>query len=306
MAYSILGDVRDGDEIITTPYTMVATNTAILECGFKPVFADIKYETTNINPDDIEHRITDKTIGIVGVDYAGILCDWKEINKIASENGLLTVQDAAHSLGGKYYWFNAWGSITCFSFQATKHITTSDGGMFVTPSLLFYTLARAKNWFGIIKEDRIRNELGSYPDDIDLLGYKYAMNDVNAVMGIEGLKDFDVVFNRRMEIAKHYREELEGVDGLTLMVWEPHKVCANWMFPIHVEHRRNFAKQMRNEGIEVAVHNWRNDQYTIFGGKQNLPNTEKVNNNLIHIPLHAELTDEQVHYITTTIKGLKW
>lgn len=132
------------------------------------------------------------------------------------------------------------------------------------------------------------------------------MNDVSATMGIEGLREFDQVFKRREQIAKWYREELEGIKGVTMMEYDlDNRVHANWLFPIHVEKRLRFAEKMRKRGIEVAVHNWRNDKYTVFGGMQNLPNTERVNNDLIHIPLHAKLTDEEVSYIIATIQEEK-
>jgi dTDP-4-amino-4,6-dideoxygalactose transaminase len=132
------------------------------------------------------------------------------------------------------------------------------------------------------------------------------MNDIAATMGIDGLLDLDSVLAIRQLFAQQYREELEGIKGIELMRTDKGFQSANWMFPIHVEERRKFAKLMREKGIEVAVHNWRNDQYTVFGGKQDLPNTERFNNDVIHIPLHAELSQENVEYIISTIKGLRW
>lgn len=300
-------DARDGDEIITTPYTMVATNTAMLECGFKPVFADIKYGTANIDPHSIEDHITKKTKAIAIVHYGGYPCDMKVVNEIAIEHSLPVVEDCAQALGAMYDGeFVGQSKFSCFSFQTIKHITTGDGGMLITNRGAIYDEAVKRAWFGINKEERIKNELGAHPVDIISLGYKYAMNDMAATMGIEGLKDFDNVFMKRAEIAKQYREELGGMNNLTLMTQEKGKVSANWMFPIHVKRRRIFATLMRKKGIEVAVHNWRNDKYSIFGGLKNLPETERLNGDLIHIPLHAELTRQEVDYVISTIKSLKW
>ena len=306
LAYTIAG-AAPGSEVITTPYTMVATNTALLEAGFKPVFADIKYGTANIDPDDIGHRINDKTVGIAIVHYGGYPCDMDEIYNVASEHGLWIVEDAAQALGAKYRGHPVGDkSFSCFSFQAIKHITTADGGMFVTNRRQVYEEAKERIWFGIDKDKRVASPLGKFPEDITRLGFKYGMNDVAAVMGLEGLKAFDAAFARRRKIAGCYRQQLEGVDGLTLMEQERYKKSANWLFPVHVENRIAFAKAMRAEDIEVAVHNWRNDQYTLFGGKQDLPNTERVNDDIIHIPLHAELTDEEVNLVVSTIKDLNW
>jgi len=306
LAYTIAGGAPGG-EVITTPYTMVATNTALLEAGFKTVFADIKYGTANIDPADISHRINDRTEGIAVVHYGGYPCDMDEIYKVAGENGLWVVEDAAQALGAKYRGRPVGDkSFSCFSFQAIKHITTADGGMFVTNWKQLYDEAKERIWFGVDKDKRVDSPLGKFPEDITRLGFKYGMNDVAAVMGLEGLKVFDAAFTRRRKIAWCYREELEDVEGLTLMEQQRFKKSANWLFPIHIEKRTAFAKAMRAEGIEVAVHNWRNDQYTLFGGKQDLPNTDRVNDDIIHIPLHAELTDEEVNRVVSTIKDLNW
>jgi perosamine synthetase len=299
-------------EVITTPYTMVATNTAILECGLKPVFVDIDYETGNIDwrvvEDYIESHDPKNIIAMVGVDYAGYPCNWFQLQCLGARWNIYTIQDAAQALGatidGKP--IGRFSDMTCFSFQAIKHITTGDGGMFVSTNSDIAYRAIEKIWFGINKEQRINDELGAYPYDIGELGYKYGMNDIAATMGIDGLLDLDSVLAIRQLFAQQYREELEGIKGIELMRTDKGFQSANWMFPIHVEERRKFAKLMREKGIEVAVHNWRNDQYTVFGGKQDLPNTERFNNDVIHIPLHAELSQENVEYIISTIKGLRW
>jgi len=306
LAYTVAGG-RPWREVITTPYTMVATNTALLEACFEPIFADVKYGTANIDPADIERRINDRTVGIAIVHYGGYPCDMDEIYSIASEHGLWVVEDAAQALGAEYRGCPVGDkSFSCFSFQAIKHITTADGGMLVTDSKHVYEEAKERSWFGIDKDKRVDSPLGKYPKDITRLGFKYGMNDVAAVMGLEGLKAFDAAFVRRRKIAWCYRQELEGVEGLTLMEQRRYKKPANWLFPIHVEDRMAFAKAMRVKGVEVAVHNWRNDQYTLFGGRQDLPNTERVNGDIIHIPLHAELTDEEVNLVISTIQDLSW
>lgn len=304
----IFTKAKDGDEIITTPYTMIATNTTILECGLKPVFADVKYNTANIDSYSIEDHITERTKGIAIVHYAGYPCDMDSIKRIASENGLPVIEDAAQALGAKYFGnpIGTFSDFVCFSFQAIKHITTGDGGMFVTQDKQIYEEAKERIWFGIDKEKRIRNVLGAYPRDITRLGFKYTMNDIAATMGLEGLKDFDYILNKRTQIAKQYQEELDDVDGIELMAHSQSKQSAHWMFPIHVRKRLRFAMEMRKKGIEVAVHNWRNDKYSIFGGLKNLPETERLNKDLINIPLHAELTEDEVKYVIKIIRELKW
>ena len=279
LAYAIAG-VGPGDEVITTPYTMVATNTTILEQYAKPVFADIEYETANLDPNDIEHRITKKTKAIVCVHWAGYPCDMDEIHKIARDHYLPVVEDAAHALGAAYK-NKPIGSIsdfTIFSFQAIKHLTTGDGGTLATISKAKYDEAIRRRWFGIDRAARKPSTSGHDPTyDITELGYKYHMNDIAATIGLEQLKYFNDTFKRRAEIAKIYREELKKVPKLTILENKNDRVNANWMFGILVKDRMEFAKAMQSKGIEVAVHNWRNDKYSVFGGiRKDLLNTAKL------------------------------
>lgn len=305
LAYAIAG-VEPGDEVITTPYTMVATNTTILEQFAKPVFADVQYETANIDPQDVENRITRKTRAIACVHWGGYPCDMDELHQIASDHNLPIIEDAAHALGAKYRGkpIGSISDFTVFSFQAIKHITTVDGGMLSVTAKENYETALRRRWFGIDRASRKPSILGHDPTyDIQEVGYKYHMNDISAAIGLEQLRHFDSIFRRRAQIAKIYREELEGIPGITLLENKKDRVHANWLFALHVEERRKFAEVMRSRGIAVEVHNWRNDKYTIFGGlRKDLLNTEKVDKTLICIPLHPKLSDEEVDYITSSMK----
>lgn len=305
LALALIG-VGPGDEVISTPYTMVATNTAILEQFAKPVFADIQYETANLDPNDIERHITEKTKAIICVHWGGYPCDMDKIRKIAAEHDLPVIEDAAHALGATYRDkpVGTISEFTIFSFQAIKHITTGDGGMLSITNPDKYKEAIRRRWFGIDREARKPSILGHDPTyDIKEVGYKYHMNDIAATIGLEQLKYFDSLFKRRAGIAKRYREELEEVPGITLLENKPNRMPANWMFAIHVGRRTEFAELMYSKGIEVSVHNWRNDKYTVFGGlRKDLPNLEKLDNDLICIPLHHKLSDQNVDYIIEAIK----
>lgn len=305
LALAIIG-VGPGDEVISTPYTAFATNTAILEQFAKPVFADIQYESANIDPNDIERHITEKTKAIICVHWGGYPCDIDEIRKIAAEHSLPVIEDAAQALGAVYKnkTIGTISEFTVFSFQAIKHITTGDGGMLSFTNPEKHAEAVRRRWFGVDRFARKPSILGNDPTyDIWEVGYKYHMNDIAATMGIEQLAYFDSVSKRRAEIAKIYREELEGIPGIELLENKPDRKHANWMFAIHVNERTKFAEMMRANHIEVAVHNWRNDKYTVFGGlRKDLPNLERVDNSLISIPLHHKLSDQDVDYIIKTIK----
>ena len=303
LALSTAG-VEHGDEVITTPWTMIATNTAILEQGAKPVFSDIKYDTLNINPEDIEHRITNKTKAIMAVHYAGYPVDHTEICEIANKYNLHIIEDAAQALGSKYRgkYIGRLGEYCCFSFQATKIINTVDGGAVTTPILDNYERLLAKSWFGINKKKRKKSLLGNFQEDIVELGFKYNMNDVTATLGLASLKYFDELLDNRKLIGSIYRKELADLENIQLLNYEYGKDSNYWMFPIHVKNRGSFTQYMYSNGIEVGIHNHRNDMWSIFGPIKNLPNTERVENDIIHIPIHPNLKLQDVYYITEKIK----
>lgn len=297
-----LADVDPGDEVITPALTCTATNTPILEQYAKPVFADVKYETLTLDPEDIKHRITEKTKAIICVDWAGYPSDLDEIMNIR----LPVIEDACHALGAQYKG-KPIGNIAdyaCFSLQAIKLITTGDGGILTCLNKQKYEEAKRRRWFGIPRADRKFTVLGHDPSyDVTELGYKYHMTDINATIGLEQLKYFGKVFTRRAEIVKRYHEELEDVDGVTLLEQKKDRVSSNWLFTMHVERRLKFAEMMWAKGVEVSVVHWRNDKYTIFGGlRKDLPNTDRVTETMISIPLHMKLNNDDVSYIIKCIK----
>jgi len=296
----VLCGVKPGDEVISTPYTAVATNTAILEQFAEPVFADVQYETANISPESIKKKITPKTKGIICVHWGGYPCDMDEIHEIAEKYKIPVIEDACEALGSKYKGKQI-GNIseyTCFSFQAIKHITTGDGGMLAIANNEKYEEAIRRRWYGIDRKKR----------DADIIeaGFKYHMNDIAATIGIEQLKYFDSVFERRKKIVERYRAGLQDAKNVTLLENAKDRVNSNWMFAVHVLNREKFMEYMKANGIMVAVHNKRNDGYSVFGGpRKDLVNLEKLDRTLVNLPLHHALTDEEVDYIIEKVKNWK-
>lgn len=305
LAYAVAG-VSPKDEVITTPLTAVATNTAILEQFAKPIFADVQYETGNLNPNDVESRISNKTRAVVCVHWGGYPCNLKELKEITESYRLKLISDSAHALGAEYNGkpISQFGDFTIFSFQTIKHITTGDGGMLVIKSEDDYKACIRRRWFGIDRSKRKPSVLGDDPTyDITEVGYKYNMTNIDATIGLEQLKYFDKVLERRRQISHWYREELEAVPKLELFEERDDRKSACWLFTIHVKERMKFAEMMWRKGIEVSVPHWRNDKYTVFGPlRKDLPNTDKLHDDMICIPLHNRLSDEDVSYIIKSIK----
>ncbi len=295
--------VGPGDEVISTPYTFMATNTSILEQGATPVFADIKYDDLNIDPGSIKERITDKTKAVICVHYAGNPCDMDEIREIGRENNLPIIEDSAHAIGSKYkgQYIGSTGDIACFSFQVVKIITCGDGGIISTTNEEYYEKLKKYIWYGVDRDNKETRLLDPLPDDIDILGFKYNMNDIIATLGIVGLDNIEEPMKRRKEIGERYREELAGCSKIKLLNYSPDKTPNYQIFPIHVEGRTDFAKHMQKYSIQVNVNNRRNDRYSVFGGKRDLPVTERVDNDVILLPIHADLTDQQVEMIIKAV-----
>lgn len=301
-----LAGVGPGDEAITSAQTCTATNHPILEQYATPVFADIQYLIGNLNPTDIEHRVTEKTKAIACVHWGGYPCDLDEIHEIASRHNLAVIEDASDALGA-FYKGNAIGAIsrfTCFSFQAIQQITTGEGGMLCVLNEEDYEVARRRRWFGIDRVRRKPNVLGYYDFDVWETGYSYHMTNIAASMGLAQLEDWDAIFSRRAEIAKRYRQELQRVRGVTLFESRSDRVSANQLFTMHVEKRDDFCRMIRSKGVDVSIVHMRNDLYSVFGGlRDDLPVLDKFSETHISIPLHNKLTDEDVDYVIQCIKG---
>lgn len=304
LALAVAG-VGPNDEVITTAQTMMASSHAILAHYAKPVFADIQYQTGNINPSDIEHRINKKTKAILVVHWAGYPCDLDEILTVAAKYDLPVIEDAAHALGATYKG-HAIGSIspfTCFSFQAIKLITTGDGGMICFTQEEDFHKARRRRWYGIDRKNRVPSVLGEPIWDVYEIGYKYHMNDIAASLGVEHLKDLKALLKRRESIVRTYRKELKDLSDVTLFDTKDDRTSANWLFTIHVENRENFVKMMKSKGIEASVVHLRIDMNTIFSPQQDdLKTLDKFNLSHISLPLHNFLSDADVEYILRSIR----
>jgi perosamine synthetase len=303
-SYALLG-IGPGDEVISTPYTFIATNTAILEQGAKPVFADVQYDTLNIDPQSVESKITKKTKAIVCVHYGGLPCDMDELWAIGKKYGLPVIEDSAHALGSKYKgsYIGSRGDIITFSLQAIKIITSGDGGIIATNNEEYYKILKKLVWFGIDRDEKKTNLLDPLPDRIDMLGFKYNMNDITATLGLVGIDNFEIPYKRRKTIGDKYRKELNDLRKIKLIEYALDRSPNYQIFPIHVENRLKFSTIMREKGIMVNVNNRRNDRYSIFGGICELPNTARAEDDVILIPVHADLTNNDVDRIIDAVQA---
>jgi UDP-4-amino-4,6-dideoxy-N-acetyl-beta-L-altrosamine transaminase len=302
-----------GSEIITTPFTFVATSNSILYNGLKPVFADIRMDTRNINPEDIRRKITDKTKAIIYVDYAGHPCDVKEIKKIADENDLLLIEDACHALGASYLGekIGNFADITVFSFHPVKPITTGEGGAAVTnnPDLAKSMLILRSHGIDKDAEARFGPNAG-WAYDVKTLGRNYRMTDIQATLGISQLKKLDNYIERRTEIARLYNEFFSEIEFLETPIVKEEAKSGWHIYTVLLKDidRDDFFKHMRNKGIGVNVHYIPIYNFTYYRNNFKIdtdmfPVTENVFKRIVTLPLFPKMKSDQLEYIIQTVKG---
>lgn len=303
LALEVAG-IGSGDEVILAPQTFIASAITIVQVGAKPVFADIYYENGNINPADIEHRITPRTKAIMAVHWGGYPCDMVEIQDIADRHGLLVIEDAAHSPGATYQG-RAIGSIsdfTCFSFQAIKHLTTGDGGALCTRDPENAREVMRRRWFGIDRANSPVSEIGEREYDLTDVGYKYHLSDYAAALGLANLEGFAERLALRRALVAQYDAGLHQIAGLTPFTHHKDRESAHWLYGFHVENRLEFIRALKAKGIASSVVHDGIDHNTLFGGRRmELTNQRRFDETQIHIPLHDALTSEQVAYIIKVI-----
>lgn len=315
LAY-ILSGVKEGDEVIVPVLTCTATNHPLLWLKATPVFADIQPDTLNIDPDDVEKKITSKTKAIVCMHNGGQPCDMNRLVDIASRHGFKLIEDCAQGYGGEYKGrkLGLFGDFACLSFQAIKTLTCGDGGMLICKDARDYKRAKKLRWFGIDRE--VQRERGSLiPSkfsvfdqramtfDIDETGYKYSMNNITATIGLANMEEvYDYVKNRK-RLLKVYRDNLKGIPGITLL--KEDEGHAAWLMTILVEDRVYLQEMLGKEGIETNMVQVRNDIYQVFGGtRKDLPNMNNLEGKYLSLPLNNEISDRQVKLICRTIKHL--
>ncbi len=286
--------VKPGDEVITTPFSFIATANSILYCGAKPVFADIDAQTFNISPDKIERQITDKTKAVLVVHLYGQPCEMDSINRICSDDGLKLVEDACQAHGAEYKGKRVGGLGDCavFSFYPTKNMTTGEGGMLTT------------NNQEIAERARLLREHGSkvrYHHEV--LGYNYRTTDISAAIGLEQLKKLNGFNKKRMKNAERLTEALKGVEGIEAPYVKPevlhvfHQYTIRVTSDFHLTRDETAAKLREMEvgtGIYYPLPIHRQPFYKSDPG---LLMAEAASSEVLSLPVHPGLTEDDLNRI---------
>lgn len=299
----LLAGLQEGDEVIAPVFTCTATNIPFLYMGVKIVFADVD-QNLNIDVKHVERLITNKTKAIVCVHYGGLPCDMDELWALGKKHNIVIIEDAAHAVGAKYrgQYIGSQSDFTMFSFQAIKHITTGDGGMLVVKDPKLVEKAKRLRWFGI---DRSKKQNGIWENDITEIGYKYQMTDISASIGLAAIEEFDEHLAHRQNLYKIYCDLLQDIQGIRVIGSEyTDREHAAWLLTAEVDNRESLMKHLRSHNIESAQVHYRNDRYSIFGGRTigQFPKMDAIEERYIVLPLHAKVTVEDVYYIAHVLK----
>lgn len=305
--------IGPGDEVITTPLTFAASANCVLYCGGTPVFADVDPKTYNIDPEDIQRKITDRTKAIIAVHLAGQPCDMDAIHSIAREHGLIVIEDGAHALGSVYKGkkVGSMSDMTTFSFHPVKPITTGEGGMIVTDNEDFYKKMILFRSHGITRDDSMmtRNDGPWFYQQFDL-GYNYRITDIQCTLGCSQMKKLDRFLARRKEIVAHYNEAFADCDNI-ITPYQLSDTESGWhLYIVQVKNcdRRQVFEKMREKGIGVNVHYipvYMHPYYQEHGYENvHCANAEEIYSHIISLPLYPGLTSEQQDYVIDTLKSL--
>lgn len=302
-----IAGIGTGDEVITTPISWVATANVILEVGATPVFADIDPITRNIDLDKVEAAITPKTRAIIPVDLSGLPVDRDRLYAIAAKHKLRVVEDAAQAIGAKWnsQRIGSFGDLVSFSFQANKNLTTTEGGCLVLNNEDEAKLAEKYRLQGVTRS-------GFDGMEVDVLGGKYNMTDVAAVIGINQLKQLETLTARRHALAKHYFEafgaDFEKQTGVQLPVRD--FTNTNWhMFQIVLPQstvRAEFMEKMKARNIGCGVHYPPIHLFRLYrarGFKEGIfPVAESVGRRIVSLPLFPKMSEADVERVVTAVR----
>lgn len=302
----ILAGAKEGDEVITTPISYVATSNVILYCGAKPIFVDVEPDTGNIDVNKIEKAITKRTKAIIPVHLYGQMVDMRKIKKIADKYKIKIIEDAAHAIEARRDGIKP-GQISfaaCFSFHTAKNMTSGQGGMFVTNNLRDFRIAKMLRRDGVVNINDKRRMF--------ILGYKYDSTDFQAAMLINQLDRLENQLKIRGRLFRKYAAAFEKIDikfPRTLPdVKHAYHLFAIWVDP---KKRDRIREYLEKSGIQTSIHyepiHLEPYYKKTFGYKKgDFPIAERLGFSTITLPLYPKLTKEEQDYvIKKTMEAIK-
>ena len=307
--------INEGDEVIVPTMTFPATAEIVCYFKAKPVIVDVDEDTLNMSLDAVEKAISPKTKAIIPVHYGGQPCDLDEIHEIAKKHNLKVLEDAAHSLPAKYKGktIGTISDVTCFSFYATKTLSTGEGGMICTNDEEIAERVKIMRLHGINRDAWKRyTESGSWYYEVVAPGYKYNFTDLQASLGLPQLKKVNAMWDSRKRIAAKYTEALKDLDMIQLHTIKPDRDSSWHLFPVRlyldrlVKNRAQIINELREKNVGVGVHFMPVHQHLYYSETFNLsdadyPVASAAFPRLMSLPIYPGMTDENVDKVIDII-----
>lgn len=307
--------IEKGDEVIVPTMTFPATAEIVCYFGAKPIIVDVEEDTLNISLREIEKAITSKTKAIIPVHYGGQPCDLDEIQEIANAYGLKVLEDAAHSLPATYKGkkIGTISDVTCFSFYATKTLSTGEGGMICTNDQEIAERCAIMRLHGINRDAWKRySESGSWYYEVVAPGYKYNFTDLQASLGLPQLKKVDAMWTWRKKIADRYLEGLKDLELITLPTVKNDRESSWHLFPVRLnlemltKNRAQIIDELKKHNIGVGVHFMPVHQHLYYSetfklDDKNFPIASASFPRLMSLPIYPGMTDESVEKVINTL-----
>ncbi|MCA9382777.1 DegT/DnrJ/EryC1/StrS family aminotransferase [Candidatus Dojkabacteria bacterium] len=293
-------DLKPGDEVITTPFSFVATVNSILLTGAKPVLVDIEEDSFNINPDLIEEKITENTKAILAVNLYGQTANYTKINEIAKKYNLVVIEDAAQSIGAEHKGTpsGSAGNMACFSLYATKNVMSGEGGMVTTDSDDVYNRMLLFRQHGMDGKNKYVYHS---------IGHNYRMTNIHAAIGIEQMKKLERFTNRRREIAGLYDEAFKDLSKLSIPVANDDNYHVYHQYTLTInDDKQTFIDYLDENEIGYGIFypkplHMVSHISKIGYTEGDFPIAEKVADMVVSIPVHPALTQSEVDYIIEKI-----
>lgn len=317
LALKVIGLDR-GDEVIVPTTTFTSTAEVACYFGAKPVLVDVERDTHNMDVSCLEKAVTDRTRAILPVHFAGQPCDMDEIMAIAGQRKLHVIEDAAHAVPAMYNdrYIGTIGDMTCFSFYATKTLTTGEGGMITTGDDGWAERLRSIRQHGISKDAWKRySKEGSWYYEVLEAGYKYNMTDIQASLGLAQLNKQQWMLNERDNIARKYTEAFKGSDLLDVPRVKPGRSSAWHLYIVKLDlgalriNRADFIEELKAAGIGASVHFiplHRHPFYrdTLGYSEKHFPGAEWVYERSVSLPIYPGMTDSDVGRVIEAVSGI--
>ncbi|MBF0300526.1 MAG: DegT/DnrJ/EryC1/StrS family aminotransferase [Oligoflexia bacterium] len=308
--------VGSGDEVIVPTFTFASTAHVVVHCGATPVFVDSDPDTFQMDTSKIEDLISPRTRGIIPVHYGGNVVEMDEIFSLAKKHGIFVVEDAAHAIGSEYNGRKI-GSLqsdaTCFSFYATKNLSTAEGGMVVSGNKTLIDLVKKLTMYGISDSREIWQSRytpkGNWFSDVEMIGYKANMTDLNAALGIHQLQKLDQFNSTRAKYSLIYKNKLIGT-GIGFMDVKSHVRSAWHLFPILLPanvDRDKCISELKEKKIGTSVlfrplHLHSAYQKLLKCRQGDFPASERIFERLVNVPISPSIPEDDINYIADSIK----